>query len=207
MPLVKRVFYIPCKGDLCLKLAEIINEKAPAVEHAEIKISDNGLYITLYGYKTDVRNAWEYIKRIASLYLSAIRDTGGIKRIKLEYLVDRLRRTFPPRLLAAILNYMGYRCEYDHDKNELVTDAPLEIIEDIAKKIAEIIDSIKYDVRGTTTKYYVVAASIILNTDLETVYRIGVEKKHLVLDEDGKYRIRIYWKQAIEELIREHRGI
>ena len=129
MPLIKRSFYIPCRGDECFKLAEIIREKIPVVEQVDIEVGESGLYITMYGYKTDIKNAWSYIKRLVSSYKSAIIERGGVRRIKVEYIVEKTRHTFPPRLLVEILKHMGYTVELSENKEDIITNASLEVVE------------------------------------------------------------------------------
>ena len=206
MPLIKRSFYVPCKGEECYKLAELIREKAPVVEQIDIGITDSGLYITMYGYKTDIRNAWSYIKRLVSSYKSAVVEHGGKRRIRVDYVVERIGHTFPPKLLIEILKYKGYVAELSEFKNEIITNASLEVVEETASKIHELINEIRFNVRGTTTKYYVVAASILTGMKPEEVYRHGLELNHLVI-EDEKYRIRVEWRSALREFLKAFREL
>ena len=208
MPLIKRFFYIPCRGEECFKLAELIREKIPSVEYVDITIEEDGLYITMYGYKTDIKYAWEYIRRLVSSYKSSITTLkGGIKRIKIEYLVEKTRKTFPPIVLVEILGRLGYRAGLNQDKTEIYTDAPTELIEEIVNKIWEVINAIKYDVKGTTSKYFVVVLSIVLKMEPEQVlsraYSMGMMDK----DEEGKYRIKKEWRKALNEFISEYRNL
>ncbi len=208
MPLIKRFFYIPCRGEECFKLAELIREKIPSVEYVDITIEEDGLYITMYGYKTDIKYAWEYIRRLISSYKSSITTLkGGIKRIKIEYLVEKTRKTFPPIVLVEILERLGYKAGLNQEKTEIYTDAPTELIEEIVNKIWEVINAIKYDVRGTTSKYFVVVSSIVLKMNPEQVlsraYSMGIMDK----DEEGKYRIKKEWRKALNEFISEYRNL
>ncbi len=208
MPLIKRFFYIPCRGEECFKLAELIREKIPSVEYLDITIEEDGLYITMYGYKTDIKYAWEYIRRLVSSYKSSITTLrGGIKRIKIAYLVEKTRKTFPPIVLVEILERLGYKAGLNQEKTEIYTDAPTELIEEIVNKIWEVINAIKYDVRGTTSKYFVVVSSIVLKMDPEQVlsraYSMGIMDK----DEEGKYRIKKEWRKALNEFISEYKNL
>ena len=208
MPLIKRFFYIPCRGEECFKLAELIREKIPSVEYLDITIEEDGLYITMYGYKTDIKYAWEYIRRLVSSYKSSITTLrGGIKRIKIAYLVEKTRKTFPPIVLVEILERLGYKAGLNQEKTEIYTDAPTELIEEIVNKIWEVINAIKYGVRGTTSKYFVVVSSIVLKMDPEQVlsraYSMGIMDK----DEEGKYRIKKEWRKALNEFISEYKNL
>jgi len=206
MPLVKRFFYIPCRGEECLKLAEVIREKVPAVEQMDITVSDAGLYITMFGYETDVKNAWKYLRHLIGIYRSAVKAQHGVLRVKVEYLVAKIRRTFPPRLLVEILKRMGFRAEFDKEAVEIKTNAPLDKIEELTKTIVKYIDEIKFTVRGTTTKYYVVSAAILSGLPVSEVLSIGLKLGHLKLDEDDKYVIQIDWRQALSDFIAKIRS-
>ena len=204
MPLIKRFFQISCKGEECLKLAELIREKAPAVEYMDIEIREDALRITMYGYKTDIKNAWEYIRRLVSSYRSSIITTRhGLRRIKIEYLVEKTSRTFPPILLVEILKYKGYKAILSDYKDEIITDAEPKVLEELAVKIFDVINKIRFDVRGTVAKYYVAATSIILGVEPEQVIEKGILYGHLYRDEDGKIRIKKEWRQALAELLRQ----
>ena len=208
MPLIKRFFYIPCRGNECFKLAELIREKIPSVEYVDITIEEDGLYITMYGYKTDIKQAWEYIRRLVSSYKSSITTLkGGIKRIKIDYLVEKTRKTFPPIVLVEILSRLGYRAGLNQDKTEIYTDASSELIEEIINKIWDIINTIKYDVRGTTSKYFVVVSSIVLNVEPEHVISEACSRGIMEKDEEGKYRIKKEWRKALNEFISEYRNL
>lgn len=204
VPLIKRFFQINCKGEECLKLAELIREKAPAAEYMGIEIREDALRITMHGYKTDIKKAWEYIRRLVSSYRSSVTITRhGLRRIKVEYLVEKTGRTFPPILLVEILKYKGYKAILSDCKDEIITDAEPEVLEELVAKISDIINKIRFDIRGTVAKYYVVVASIILGLEPEQVIEKGVLHGHLYRDEEGKIRIKKEWRQALAEFLRQ----
>ncbi len=67
MPLIKRSFYISCRGEECLKLVEAL-KRSLNVNEATISISEGGILIELYGYKTDVKRSWSKSRKIVSAY-------------------------------------------------------------------------------------------------------------------------------------------
>lgn len=202
MPLIKRFFYIPCTSDECFKLAELIREKAPQVEFIDIEIRDKGLYIEMYGYKTDIKNAWEYIRRLISS-AKAVESYAkpGIRRIKIEYLVERKKKTFSPILLAEVLKLRGFKADLSDYKDEIITDAPMKVIDELIDKIWDYIEKIKYYVRGATTKYFVVASSILSGLDPGEVIIKSANIGLLYKDEDDKYRLKKEWRRAISEFL------
>ncbi len=205
MPLIKREFFVPCRGDECFKLAEMINEKTPQVELLDIDINNNGLRIRMYGYKSDIRRAWNTIKQIVKTYRMPMGEgRGRIRKISISYIVEKIKHTFPPTILVYILRKMGYQAEFLSDTYEILTDADPEYVVELADRIAGIVEEIKDLVRGTATKYFIIAASILLDTDPRDVIK-GSIQMGILGEEEGKYIIRVEWRQALEEVIKEEK--
>ncbi len=72
MPLIKRSFFIPCRGDECLKLLEAL-KSILNVNEATISISEGGILIELYGYKTDIKRFWSKSRKIVSTYKKSLK--------------------------------------------------------------------------------------------------------------------------------------
>ncbi len=72
MPLIKRSFFIPCRGEECLKLVEALKSSLN-VNEATISISEGGILIELYGYKTDIKRSWSKSRRIISAYKKGLK--------------------------------------------------------------------------------------------------------------------------------------
>ncbi len=203
MPLIKREFYIPCRGEECFKLAEIINEKVPQVEFIDISIEENGLRILMYGYKSDIKRAWQVIKQLVKTHRSAI-ATGpyGLKRISLQYIVEEIHKTYPPLLLEYVLKRKGYYAKLSDDGLYILTNADIDEVLKIADRIHNLTNTIRDLVKGTSTKYFIVAASIILGVNPREVIELALEKGLLDKTND-KYMLRKEWRQALEEVIRD----
>ncbi len=198
MARVKRTFYVSCSGEECIRLSEFLIENMKGFVDISIDAVDKGLYIEIYGYKTDVKNAWNRIKRLIALYMEKEpRARGSLYHYTLESLIREIHRTFPPRLLAEIIRRMGYRVRIGEGYIE--TDMEPQGLKEIVSRIAGIMDDIKYDVRGKTTKYYVAAASILSGDDPFTVIENSLEKGILGEDEEtGKPMLRYEWRQALD---------
>lgn len=202
MPLIRRIYHISCHGEECYKLAEFIRENINVPE-ISISFREHGIYIELYGYKSDIRNAWNKIKHLLSMYKKSMVRTKKGYRIPIDYIVSRIRKTFPPVLLAEILRKMGYgvRCE----GNFIETDIEPEELLELADKIADTIQAIRYKVGGTAAKYLVVAASILTNRsakDIDMTINELVELGYLYIDEDGKARLKLEWRKALDMYLR-----
>lgn len=206
MPVTKRFFYINCRGEECNKLSEIIMENIPSIEQLDVAVTNQGLYITIYGYKSEIKSIWRKIRDIVNSYKSSIVLSRGYSKVSVEYLFNKFKQTLPPKLLVFILNKLGYRAEYSLDKNTILTNAPLETIEEVANRVIELMNNLKHKVSGSITKYYVIASCILTNQTIDNVLTIGLEINHLYIDENGKYRLRIDWKKALEEVINKFKS-
>jgi len=200
LPLLKRSFYIKCVGDDCLKLAELIRDKAPAVESMNISIEPYGLRIEMYGYKSDIRNAWLYIRKIVSAYKSAVVERKGVREISIDFLVEKIGRTFPPRLVEFIMKKKGYMTRLEGDK--IITEADTDNITDIIKEIIDILDRIRFDVGGTACKYFIVASSILSGKDYRAVIEFGLANQILDRDSDGKIVLKKEWRSAVDQILK-----
>ena len=200
MPLLKRSFYIKCHGDECLKLVELIRDKAPVVESMNITIESSGLRIDMYGYKSDVRNAWIYIKRLVSAYKSAIVEKRGLREISINFLVEKVGRTFPPRLLEFVVKKKGHKARIEGDR--IITDADLDEIIDMIKKIIEVLDEIRFSVRGTACKYFIVASALLANKSYQAIIEEGLRVHILDKDEDGRIILKKEWCSAVDQILK-----
>ncbi len=198
MPLVKREYFIPCSGGECIAIAELIQENIGNCEIA-IDIRDNGLYIILYGYKTDVRNAWARIKKLVKSYRESVKPCREGYRVSVEYIVSKTRKTFPPLLLVEILKRMGYPTDYR--EGYIVSSLDTEEIIGCADKVASLLQEIRYDVWSTTAKYFVVAASILSNKEPSIVIEDAIEKGIMYRDEDDRPRLKMEWRQALDKYL------
>ncbi len=200
MPLLKRSFYIKCHGDECLKLVELIRDKAPAVETMNITIEQSGLRIDMYGYKSDVRNAWIYIKRLVSAYKSAIVEKRGLREISIDFLVEKVGRTFPPRLLEFIVRKKGHKARVEGDR--IITDADLDEIIDTIKRIVEVLDKIRFSVKGTACKYFIVASALMANKSYQAIIEEGLRAHILDKDEDRRIILKKEWRSAVDQILK-----
>ena len=198
MPLIRRVYHISCHGEECYKLAEFIRENI-SVPEISITFREHGIYVELYGYKSDIRNAWSKIKHLVNMYKRSMIRTRKGYRVTIDYIVSRIRKTFPPILLTEILRKLGYDVRYEGNIIEVDIE-PDELI-GLADKIADIIQAIRYKVGGTTAKYLVTAAAILTNRSVEEIDQVIAELEelgYLYRDEDGKARLKLEWKKALD---------
>lgn len=201
MPLIKRSFFIPCSGEECIKLAELIKDNISVLE-ASIDIKEHGIEVTMYGYKTDIKKMWVKIRQVISTYRELMKaGESGYKKIPLEYLVSLTRKTFPPLLLVEILKKKRFTASYENGVIE--TNADLDTLKELIDRIASIFEEIKYDVRSTTTKYFIVSASILTGLEPRIVIEKGIEKGLLKLEEE-KPKLTKEWRQALSEFISQH---
>ncbi len=203
MPIIKRSFFVKCRGNECFELASILQEKIPSLDTVEINIGEDGLRITMYGYKSDIKRAWEVIKNTVKTYRAGIIEVGkGIKKYDVSYLVERTKQTFPPILLSEILRHMGYTVEVSEDKTSILTSADEDTIIDTIRKMNDVAMEIRFKARGTVTKYFIIASSILTGKPPETV--LAEATAYGILgQENEKYRLKKEWRQALEEYLKK----
>lgn len=197
MPLIKRKFYVPCSEVECLKLYELLRDKMPSVSYVSMSITGSGLLIEAYGYESDVKDLWFEVKRIIGPLKEITRKTG-MRRYSVPILVKMIHRTFPPRILVEVLKKMNYRAEYLESEDEVLTNAPLEVIVDVAEKIANLNNEVGRLAASTSTRYYIVAACALTNLPLEDVVRHSIEQGVLKPIADNRYTISVDWRTALD---------
>ncbi|MEM3912975.1 MAG: DUF2067 domain-containing protein [Desulfurococcaceae archaeon] len=201
MPLVKRKFYVPCSEMECLKLYELLKEKIPSVNYVSMNITEKGLLIEAYGYESDIKDLWFEVKNIVGP-LKEITRKKGIRKYKVPLLVKMIHKTFPPRLLVEVLNRMNYRAEYREIEDEVLTDAPLEVITNMAEKIANVNNEAGKLAMSTSTRYYVVAACVLTNLTVEDVVRYSVELGLVRNTQDNRYVIVTDWRTTLDSFLK-----
>lgn len=203
--MMKRVFTIPCRKDKCLELSNLILEKI-GVEEATLRVGENSIEVKVYGYESDVKATWSRIKRLIKEYRSSVKIEKNLLKIKVDYLVKKTGRAFPPKVLVETLRRKGFFAQYDKGEGVIVTDASLDKITECVESITKIYEQVKYDLRGKTAIYYVTILSLVLGREPEFVIEKAKELNHVYLDEDGKLRLRLNLQQALDEFIKSIRG-
>lgn len=203
--MMKRVFTIPCRKDRCLELSNLILEKI-TVDEATVHVGENSIEIRVYGYKSDIKETWNKIKRLINEFKSSIRVEKNALRIKIDYLVKKSGKAFPPRVLVEVLKRTGYYAQYYKGDQAIVTNAPLEKLFEHIESINRVYEEVKHNLRGKTTIYYVIILSLVLRKDPGFIIEKGRELNHLQLDDEGKFRLRVNLQQALDEFIKSSRG-
>lgn len=201
MARIKRVYFVRCRGEECISLSEFLLENMAGFVDVTMRVVDDGVLIEIYGYKSEVRDAWTKIKKLLSMYSEQFpAGRKGRYRYSLEAVVRRVRHTFPPQLLAEIAARMGRFLAAQ--EGYLETDMSPEELYGLASRIAEAMEEVRYEVRGRTTKYYVVAASILSSKPIPDVIDESMELGILGEDEDtGKPVLRYEWRQALDKYL------
>ncbi len=199
MPIVRRLYTIRVPPGID---AEKLNERlkeAIRTPYAEIKVEKDGrLRILLVGVEADVKESWFRIRNVVS-ELWELYNLAKRGEVSVEAIVKEVRRTFPPQALVEALKLRGYRAEL-LEGNVLRTNAPPEVILSLATRIAEVIDEVKFDVRGTAAKRVVAAVAAAFDLSPQQVIEVGLKADVFTEDEDGKIVLKREWRQAIRRL-------
>ncbi len=199
MPIVRRLFTIRVPPGIDLeKLNERLRE-AIRVPYAEIRAEKDGrLRIMLVGVEADVKESWFRIKNVVA-ELWELYNLSKRGEVSIEAIVREIRRTFPPQALVEALRLRGYNADL-LEGNVLRTNAPLDVVLELASRIAEILDEVKFDVKGTAAKRVVAAVAAAFDVSPFEVIEIGRRADVFEEGEDGKIVLKREWRQAIRRL-------
>jgi len=205
LPLIKRRFHIPCREDECLKLYELLKERLPPVSYVSIELTNKGLLVEAYGYESDVKQLWIEAKKLIGP-LKEVWGKSGLKKYEVDLLARIARKTLPPRVLVEVLRKMLYVAEYDDNSNAITTNAPRDEVLKLAEKVAELNTIVGKYAANTSTRYFIIAGSVLSGLDPEEVVRIsmslGLLRQHENDEESEKKELTVNWKEALENFLK-----
>lgn len=165
---------------------------------AEISIRGDKAFIELVGTEAEIKDSWYRVKNV-------IQDLWELYRLErenealIEAIVKEAGRTFPPDALVFALKLRGYDAKLSSDKQRLYTNAPAQVVVEIARQIAEVIDVIRFRVKGTAVKRMIAALAVGLLVDPEKVIEYGLKTRVLEESEDG-IRLREEWRRGLRKI-------
>lgn len=195
---IKRRLYTitPPPGIDLEKVLERISEEL-RTPYAEVSYSKGKLYVELVGTEAQMRETWTRLRNIiAELWgLYSLKVRG---EVPIDVLVREAGRTFPPEALVCALELRGYKAEIDD--GVLKTTASADVVIELARRIGEVIDELKYRVRGTAIKRLVAAVAAGLDVDVDKVLEFGLKMRVFEENEEGKIELREEWRRALRKL-------
>ncbi|HIQ23904.1 MAG TPA: DUF2067 domain-containing protein [Pyrodictium delaneyi] len=181
--------------------AEKVYEKIGSAirsSYAEVSIREGKIYIEIVGTDYEIKDSWYRIRQ-------ALADLWELYRLRtrreasIEAIVKEAGRTFPPESLVYALTLRGYDARLSEDKSTIYTDAPPEEVIALARKIAEIVDRLRFRVKGTAAKRMIAALASGLNVDPDTVIEYGLRSR--VLEEtEGGVVLREEWRRGLRKI-------
>ena len=156
------------------------------------------MYIRIWGTEAQIRESWFRVRgTIAELWELHNLATAG--KASIDVIVKEIGRTFPPEALVYALKLKGYSASYDNETNTVATNAPLNVVIETAKRIAEIIDSLAYRTKGTAIKRLIAAVAAGLDEDIDRVIEYGLRMR-IFTEEDERIVLREEWRRAVRKL-------
>ncbi len=198
-PLRQRTYTINVPPSIPLdKLYERVSEALRASQ-AELRLEGRRLFITIWGTDAQIKESWLRIRQaVSELWeLHSLQRSG---EASVDAIVKEAGRTFPPEALVEALKLRGYSAEYDRELSRIRTSAPASLVIEFARRIAEVIDELRFRVSGTAIKRVVAAVSVGLDVDVDMVIEFGLKMRVFDKDEDGKVVLREEWRRAIRKL-------
>ena len=166
--------------------------------YAEVRIQSGRAYIELVGTTSQIKESWSKIREVVR-ELWELQNLLEGRETSIEAIVKEAGRTFPPEALVYALKLRGYEARLGGEKDKLLTNAPAEEVIALARQIAEIIDSIRFIVKGAAARRLIAAVSAGLNVPAERVIEYSVKAKILEETEEG-LRLREEWRRAVRKL-------
>ncbi|MEM2025584.1 MAG: DUF2067 family protein [Desulfurococcaceae archaeon] len=197
MPLVKRRLYVPCKGDECIKIYELLKDHMQSVMSVEMKITGKGILFEVYGYETDIKSLWVQVKSLIAS-IKELASKSGLYKYNVELLVKMSRKTFPPKLLVEVLKRNKHSAVFLSEENIIVTTASIEEVLELIHKIYELNSKAMKLAETTSTRYYLIACCIISAKTLEEVVSISLNTGVLEPGERGGYTLKLDWRAALD---------
>ncbi len=183
-----------------LPVEKLYERLASAVRspYAEVRIESGKAYIEIVGTAAQIRESWARLKEaVASLWeLYRLQQSG---EASVETIAREAGRTFPPEALVEALRLRGYEAKLSEDKSSISTNAPADVVVEMARSIAEVIDELRFRVRGTAAKRLVAAVAVGLGVDAETVIEYAKRMRILEETEEG-LALREEWRRALRKL-------
>lgn len=200
MPPSKSTIFISCRPDICVKIVERLDE-LPPIEYIEYEITNGGLRLTVYGYPSEIKELKAKLRSLAKLLLSQSSERRGARRYSVIGIAKEIGQTFPIQPLILVLRKKGFAADYDKEKGELVTNAPGDVVRDIAITLAKAAASLRAPLRGTAAKYFVIACYALTGLATEDIVEKSVELG-ILGEEEGELALKMEWERAVEQFLK-----
>jgi len=199
MPLVKRRFRVKCVDEPCEKLAERISDGISIAGEYSVTIQDGFVTVEFYGYESEIKKAWNKIK---SMLAGSPKVEKGVFVYDVNAVFKDIGSTFPPRVLVEVLRRQGFTAVLSGEGDKIRTNASRQTVYSISSRIAEVARSIPGEIRGLSTKYYLLTISVLTSLPVEEVIGRGIEAAHLKRDENGFITLNIEWLQGVDDFLK-----
>ncbi|ABM81463.1 DUF2067 family protein [Hyperthermus butylicus] len=166
--------------------------------YAEISIQGNKLFLEVVGTEYEIKDTWYRVRQAVSELWELYRLSKGMEA-SIEALVREVGRTFPPESLVYALRLRGYKAELSDDKSRITTNAPLDVVVEVARTIAEVIDELRFRVKGTAAKRMIAALAAGLQEPAEKVIEYGLRSRVLEETEEG-IELREEWRRGLRKI-------
>jgi len=199
MPLAKRRFRVKCVDEPCEKLAEKISESISIAGEYNVTIQDGFVTVEFYGYESEIKKAWGKIKNMLA---GSPKVEKGVFVFDINTMFKDVGSTFPPRVLVEVLRRLGFTASLSGEGDKIKTNASKETVYSISSRIAEVAGTIPSEIRGLSTKYYILTLSVLTSFPVEEVIGRGIEAAHLKRDENGFITLNIEWLKGVDDFLK-----
>lgn len=191
---VEKTYTYPCPStSICLEILQKIDEELSleADLYAEFKL--NKLVFRLMGLEPNVQSALVKLREFLTLYASS--KASPRRGIEANVIAKYVKKAVPLDVLAVVIRrILGTSAEVKG--SAIYSDADLETLLNIARKVAESYQRIESMSIPSSLKKLLVAAEAIYNVDHREV--LEILRNAQLIDEDNE--LKVPWIQALTEL-------
>ncbi len=184
-----------------LPLEKVYEKVSSAIRagYAEVSVQGSKLFVEITGTEYEVKDSWYRVRQaVAELWELYRLSRGG--EASIEAIVKEAGRTFPPESLVYALKLQGYEAKLVDNGSKLATTAPVDVVVRTARTIAEVIDELRFRVKGTAAKRLIAALAAGLGEPVEKIIDYGIKSRVFVEDEEEGIKLREEWRRALRKL-------
>lgn len=198
---MEAVVRLRCENpEACGELAEFISDsrgvRSPQVTY---RVRGDVLEVRIVGPPSEVARTKRALMEAYRTWRSAREfRSGRSSELSLEALPLLTGKPTAPRILVQLLKTRGYSAEVRDGR--LVTDAPPDLVEELAREVSEKVEAVARDYpRATRSLKALLVALSVLGYDAERV--LEELKRAGLVEEDHRLRLNAEWSSLLAKML------
>jgi len=172
-------------------------------EMVRVNLREDHVEIVAYGSEDSVKSLWSNIKSVLKeLKLEKEAKVKGYTRVSIRGLYQAIGGTIPMEILEIISKLTGEKFIITSDE-AILTSMSEDKLLNYALKARDVMNEIKYDVRGKACKNLIMIMASLMDLTGEEVVDILKRFNAVEEDEEGKIMLVENWKNVLRKVIKE----